>query len=1084
MAHLTGAALADALECVLSDRILKILRTSDVVVPFGDPTVDAEYLEYMEGIFLLKNQLHTLKKSLHPTLLFSSEAAGEKTEKKGAIVKDLLRMGSAALEHLERTLAARLQATSPLPRVLRLADKIGLQRKEEVLAFLFVLLINGGLELPTVSGLRPTCAFLARFAGMDHRTYLHFLSEERVHFKQGLIGMSDARFKMTLGECTLKMPREVLAALSSAPMTEAELLKLDKSALAEVLAGEAAAAGPSAERGGPEEGVDSLPEMDDQSEASGSQKSGRDTFDLYSYIKSETAAQSTDAPAVPQTATCEEVEAMPGRKRRRTAESDGPTANPYHPFGDSTNLSPLRVTPPLPPLENGAAGAVAEGPRDGVAPYATDLEYLGDVFKLLSLLIKIRNAEADIKDDDPEFLVQPKTEAEALLRELRGKERVQKACLDRRLARTQEAGRFMPRVELLAQHRGLTAFEKLVLLFLVGGVISHDMLIAMNSKYVMRGEEKRERTVGYLLYILCETLPQRVANRSRFYKSATLVKTGMVLVSDKPAFGDLMDCPVDLDRRMLDYLVGLDTEFNEIVEGSHLYAPRVRLEQVILPPDQKALVMATVANFDAFSAAKRKYGMEDVISYGGGLVLLFHGASGTGKTMLANAIASEVKKKLLLVNLSALLTGGKGGTGDLLKLIFREAQLYDALIFFDECEGFFESRTKNPLVTAMLAELERYTGLIVLATNKPSVMDEAMQRRITLAIEFKNPDHMMRRDIWAKHLPSGVPVSSDVDYDALALDYELSGGLIKNAVLSALSMAVSRRGSDPVISMDDLRTGAKLQLRGFFREEALAQKVIPKRSLVDCVFHDATLTALQQIVSLERGRKLLYTQWGFEEDECTKQSIVALFAGPSGTGKSLAAEVIGYETGSTLKVVNMAEVSCRPGGAATLGVEKMFEDAKKQNSILVLDEAEVLFQSSGSQGDDLAQLIAYHMAQFPRIVLLLVRTESYLTTLTSPFELKFRVHFPMPTAPHRARLWRLALPPQVPLDPSIDFARLAEQELSGAQIKAAAFFACAKASTVAAVRDGGQRVGEAWLAEAVREVQRCSRHRLAHSMFI
>lgn len=63
---------------------------------------------------------------------------------------------------------------------------------------------------------------------------------------------------MTLGECTLKMPREVLAALSSAPMTEAELLKLDKSALAEVLAGEGAAAGPSAERGGPEEGVDDL----------------------------------------------------------------------------------------------------------------------------------------------------------------------------------------------------------------------------------------------------------------------------------------------------------------------------------------------------------------------------------------------------------------------------------------------------------------------------------------------------------------------------------------------------------------------------------------------------------------------------------------------------------------------------------------------------------------------------------------------------------------------------------------------------------------------------------------------------------
>ena len=66
----------------------------------------------------------------------------------------------------------------------------------------------------------------------------------------------------------------------------------------------------------------------------------------------------------------------------------------------------------------------------------------------------------------------------------------------------------------------------------------------------------------------------------------------------------------------------------QIVEGSHLYAPKVKLEQVILPADQKALVMATVSNFEAFTTAKKKYGMEDVVSYGSGLVLLFHGPSG------------------------------------------------------------------------------------------------------------------------------------------------------------------------------------------------------------------------------------------------------------------------------------------------------------------------------------------------------------------------------------------------------------------------------------------------------------------------
>ena len=75
-----------------------------------------------------------------------------------------------------------------------------------------------------------------------------------------------------------------------------------------------------------------------------------------------------------------------------------------------------------------------------------------------------------------------------------------------------------------------------MLLFLAGSVISHDILIAMNSKYVMRGEEKRDRTVGYLLYILCDTLPQRVANRARFYKSSSLVKVcACVALQEQPS---------------------------------------------------------------------------------------------------------------------------------------------------------------------------------------------------------------------------------------------------------------------------------------------------------------------------------------------------------------------------------------------------------------------------------------------------------------------------------------------------------------------------------------------------------------------
>jgi SpoVK/Ycf46/Vps4 family AAA+-type ATPase len=88
---------------------------------------------------------------------------------------------------------------------------------------------------------------------------------------------------------------------------------------------------------------------------------------------------------------------------------------------------------------------------------------------------------------------------------------------------------------------------------------------------------------------------------------------------------------------MLDFIVELDAEINEMVEGSHLYTPTVKLENVILPEDQKKMIVETVTNFDAFAKARKRLGFEEVISYGSGMLVMFYGKSGTGKTMLANA---------------------------------------------------------------------------------------------------------------------------------------------------------------------------------------------------------------------------------------------------------------------------------------------------------------------------------------------------------------------------------------------------------------------------------------------------------------
>ncbi len=91
-----------------------------------------------------------------------------------------------------------------------------------------------------------------------------------------------------------------------------------------------------------------------------------------------------------------------------------------------------------------------------------------------------------------------------------------------------------------------------------------------------------------------------------------------------------MDNYVDMDRRILDKIVGLDTEISELMEASHLYTPNVSMVNVVLPKDIKDSVISTISTFDKYKKYRRDAGLDDILSYGAGMVLLFCGPSGTG----------------------------------------------------------------------------------------------------------------------------------------------------------------------------------------------------------------------------------------------------------------------------------------------------------------------------------------------------------------------------------------------------------------------------------------------------------------------
>lgn len=136
-----------------------------------------------------------------------------------------------------------------------------------------------------------------------------------------------------------------------------------------------------------------------------------------------------------------------------------------------------------------------------------------------------------------------------------------------------------------------------------------------------------------------------------------------------------------------------------------------------------------------------------------------------------HAIAKRLGKRVLQVDFQSL-RGKHAANGDDvdadLRGLFREAEMADAICLFDECEALFRSRDisggGDRLLRAMLQEIERYPGIVFLASNRPAEMDEALHRRISTVIEYRSPKAKERRAIWAK-LSKSLKTAPDIDWD-------------------------------------------------------------------------------------------------------------------------------------------------------------------------------------------------------------------------------------------------------------------------------------------------------------------------------
>ena len=231
-------------------------------------------------------------------------------------------------------------------------------------------------------------------------------------------------------------------------------------------------------------------------------------------------------------------------------------------------------------------------------------------------------------------------------------------------------------------------------------------------------------------------------------------------------------------------------------DGEPLVVPTERLADLVLPSSVKAQVDQLLSSVRSAPTVLRRWG---VGGPGGnlGVAALLHGLPGTGKTLCAKALAGELNRPLKVVRASGLLSKWVGDSERNLQAAFDRARADQAVLLVDEADSLLLDRAhagqrhELSLVNTLLDLVENHPGLVLLATNLPDRLDNALARRLACRIHFTRPGPAERLALWQRMLPDSAPLHVDVSRETLAERFDLSGAEIRKASLHAASSAAN-----------------------------------------------------------------------------------------------------------------------------------------------------------------------------------------------------------------------------------------------------------------------------------------------------
>jgi SpoVK/Ycf46/Vps4 family AAA+-type ATPase len=423
------------------------------------------------------------------------------------------------------------------------------------------------------------------------------------------------------------------------------------------------------------------------------------------------------------------------------------------------------------------------------------------------------------------------------------------------------------------------------------------------------------------------------------------------------------------------------------------------------------------------------------------LIFYFCGTYGAGRKLIAEAFCRDLKLPLIIVDTRDLLSS-EINFEKAIRLLFRETLLQPAAIYLQHIDKLIGEDTKSVYYQKVLAKaIEEFSFITFLAGEKPWNPGVLSKKHTFLKMVFPIPPYPLRKRLWKLSLDGQYTVSADVNIDAFANKFRFTGGQIQDAIADAGNLAAMRCGNgNSEITMEDLHQSCRA--RSNQKLSAMAQKIVPHYTWADIVLPSDKLQQLKEISNYVKYRPIVYDDWGFGQKLSLGKGLNVLFSGPSGTGKTMAAEIIANELKLDLYKIDLSCVVSKYIGETEKNLAKIFQEAETSNAILFFDEADALFGKRSEVRDSHDRYanieINYLLQKMEEHEGIAILASNFRKNIDEAFtrRMHFSVDFPFPDENYRLKIWQNIFPFATPISEDIDFKFLAKRfKISGGNIK-------------------------------------------------